>query len=143
MRRRLARGCWLVLLTVVATACASGSATPPAATPTPAPKVQAPPPDPSAALLGHWAYTAGVQGETYTGTLDLTRDAEGWHAKVVDNAMGELPVASVAVAGTTVTVVVHAGDGTSTVKATLQPDGTVSGDVLTDGGEGTFSAKKV
>ncbi len=139
--RRVSRGSWLVLVMVVA-ACGGGEATPPPATPAPAAKVQAPPPDPSAGLLGHWTYTAGVQGETYTGAMDLTRDAQGWHAKVVDNSMGELPVASVLVAGTTVTVVVHVGDGTSTVKATLQPDGTVSGNVLTDGGEGTFSAKK-
>ena len=143
MRRRLSRGSWLVLSVMVAGACAGSSATPPPATPTPAAaRVQAPPPDPSAGLLGHWTYTAGVEGETYTGTMDLTRDAEGWHAKVVDNSMGELPVVSVAVDGTTLTVVVHAGDNGSTVKAALQPDGTVAGKVLTEGGEGTFAAKK-
>jgi len=143
MGRRLTRGSWLVLVMVVAGACAGSSATQHPSAPTPAAaKVQAPPPDPSAGLLGHWTYTAGVEGETYTGTLDLTRDAEGWHAKVVDNSMGELPVSSVTVDGTNITVVVHAGDNGSTVKAALQPDGSVAGKVLTEGGEGTFAAKK-
>ncbi|HEX9106853.1 MAG TPA: hypothetical protein VF832_06490 [Longimicrobiales bacterium] len=141
--RRASRGCWLVLVTMMAAACGGGAATPPPATPAPAAaKVQAPPPDPSSGLLGHWTYTAGVQGETYTGTMDLTRDAQGWHAKVVDNSMGELPVESVAVDGTAITVVVHAGDNPSTVKATLQPDGTVAGKVVAGDAEGTFTAKK-
>lgn len=143
MRRGTSWSCWLLALALLPVACGGGAGVRPT-TPTPAPaRAPTPPPDPSAGLVGHWLYSANVGGDAYTGTMDLTRGADGtWAAKVADNAMGETPVKAVKVDGTTVTVTVIAGDNDATVVGTLQADGTLVGHVLVNGGEGTFSAKK-
>ncbi len=123
-------------------ACSGHTAPPPA---TPAPVVRAaptPPPDPSAALLGHWTYTASLGEEQYTGTLDISRDTAGWHAKVVDQVQGEALVKTVAVEGNVMTVELEAG-APVTVKLTPQADGTLAGKVAVAAeGEGTITAKR-
>jgi hypothetical protein len=134
-----------LLLALTALACGGASAPP--ATPAPAPAkatatVRVTTPDPSAALLGHWSWTSQVAGENYAGTMDLSRDGAAWKGRVLENAMGEMAVTALAVEGSTVTVTVQAGDSPAIVKATLQPDGTMTGKVETSGGEGTFSARK-
>lgn len=127
-----------------ALAACGGGARP--ATPAPV-AVQAPvatpaPVDSSAMLVGHWTFSSQLGGESYGGTMDVTRDAGVWKARVAEANMGELQVQSVSVQGTTISVIVHAGDGLATVMGTLQPDGTLAGKVQVSGGEGTFSAKK-
>ncbi len=122
-------------------ACSAHTTPPPAA---PAPVVKAaptPPPDPSAGLVGHWTYSAALGGEQYTGTFDISRDAEGWHAKVVDQLQGEAVVKTVAVEGNALTIELMVGEQV-TVKAATQPDGTLAGKVLVGEGEGTITAKK-
>ncbi len=148
MRRGIPRASWLLALTFLPAACGGGATSAPPATPKPtasaAAQVQAKPaPEPWAPLVGHWVYSADVGGDAYAGTLELARGADGaWQAKVVDNAMGEVPVSGVKLDGSTLTVNVVAGESPASVVATLQADGTVVGKVLVNGGEGTFSAKK-
>ncbi len=146
MRGGTARVCWLLVLALLPAACGGGAASVPPATPTPAAPVvaaAAKPADVAAPWIGHWLYNVQVGGDVYAGTMDLTRAADGsLQAKVVDNAMGEMPVTSVKVEGSTITVNVSAGENPASVVATLQADGTAVGKVLVNGGEGTFSAKK-
>ncbi len=145
MRRGTARVSWLLALALLPAACAGGTSSAPPATPTPAAPAAAAakPPDPAAPWLGHWLYQVQVGGEAYAGTMDVTRAADGsLQAKVVDNAMGEAPVSGVKLEGTTLTVNLLAGESPVSVVATLQPDGTATGKVLVNGGEGAFSAKK-
>ncbi len=134
-----------LLLALCALAC-GGAAAPPA-TPAPAPvtataTVKVTAPDPAAALVGHWSWTSVVGGETYAGTMDLSRDGTAWKGRVLENAMGEMAVTALTVEGPTMTLTVQAGDSPAIVKATLQPDGTMTGKVEANGGEGTFSARK-
>jgi len=135
---------WLLALALLPAACGGVASTPPAV-PTPAAGAATAKPavDPAAALVGHWVFGAQLGGETYAGTLDLTHGADGvWHAKVVENGMGEMPVTGVKVEGSTVTIDVQANGDPASVIATLQADGTVVGRVLAGGGEGTFTARK-
>ena len=99
-------------------------------------------PDPAAALVGHWSWTSQLAGESYAGTMDMSRDGAAWKGRVVENTMGEMVVTALTVDGSSITVTVQAGDSPAIVKATLRPDGTLTGKVEANGGEGTFSARK-
>ncbi len=138
MRRRSARYAAVLGLTLLAS-CA-GRAPAPA---TPASAQATAKGDASAAFLGHWAWNAQVGGDSYAGTLELSRAPDGTlRAKIVEDAMGELPVTGVRVDGTTMTLNVDADGNPASVVATLQADGTIAGRVLVAGGEGTFQARK-
>ncbi len=132
-----------ILALVGPAACASHASAPASPTPvaTTAPTPPPPPPDPAAAWLGHWVFTSEMGGEQYHGTLDVSRDSAGLHAKLVEALRGELPVTSVKVDSSGLTLTANAGDPV-TVQCVLQPDGTIAGKVSAGELQGTLSAKK-
>ena len=136
------RRCLLLatLALVGSAACAPHASAPPGPTPA-ATSAPAPRPDPTAAWVGHWVFTSQLGGEQYHGTLDLSRDSLGWHAKLVETLRGELPVASVKVDESGLTLTANAGVPV-TVQAVLQPDGVLAGKVFVGELEGTISARK-
>ena len=139
------RRCLLLatLALVGSAACAPHASAPPGPTPAArsAPAQPTPRPDPGAAWVGHWVFTSQLGGEQYQGTLDLSRDSLGWHAKLVEALRGELPVTSVKVDESGLTLTANAGDPV-TVQAVLQPDGVLAGKVFVGELEGTMSARK-
>ncbi len=137
--------CCLLLATLALAglgACATHASAPPSDIATKAAPAQpTPPPDPTVGYLGHWTFTSQMGGESYSGTLDVSRDSAGWHAKLVEATRGEVPLTSVTVDAKGLKMIGNVGDPV-TVEVVLQPDGVLAGKVLVGEMEGTVTAKK-
>ncbi len=91
---------------------------PPQAPPSPARSV-----DPTPAVVepvGLWDITADAQGETISGTMDLTRVDGRWGGRLSTSALPDIPVTGVTVQGQLVTVMgTLPGQGDVTIQMTV------------------------